>query len=118
MNDKVNRTHKNVIGYMNGNKYKIVFSEYIFDNWRDGDEMEKIIQRLLKPRKYFGFYGWDDQHGSFIKDNIRVYTWWTNMLDYFWEVHTNDENVQNKVYEWAAIVYDEYKKIENKSDSE
>ena len=110
---KINRSHKNVVGFMNGNKYKIVFTEYIFDSWRDGDEMEKIIQQLLKPKKYYDFCGWDDMHGTFIKDNIRVDTWWTNMLDYFWEIATDDEVVQKKVYEWACAVYDEYLKLYN-----
>lgn len=49
-------------------------------------------------------------HGSFIKDNVRVDTWWTYLMDYFWQIDTDDEVVQKKVYEWAAEVNDEYLK--------
>lgn len=110
---KVNRTHKNVNGFINGGKYVIAFNKYIYNNWRDGDEMEKIVQSLLKPDEYSGFGGWEDMSGTFVKDNIRVDTWWTSLMDYFWEIDTDDEAVQKKVYEWACEVYDEYLKLKN-----
>lgn len=119
MNSKSDKTHKNVNGFMSSEgKYIIAFYEYIYDDWRDGYEMEKIVQNLLKPDKYFGFGGWEDLSGTFVKDSIRVDTWWTNMFDYFWEIDTNDDAVKNKVYEWAVLVYEEYKKAENKPGSE
>lgn len=108
---KVNRTHKNVSGFRfkdNDGKYCISFIGGIYGDYRDGYEMEKIIQSLLKPEKYSGFGGWEDLSGTFVKDNIRVETWWTNLTDYFWEIATDDEAVQKKVYEWAGEVYDEY----------
>lgn len=29
-------------------------------------------------------------------------------MDYLWKIDTNDETIQQKVYEWAVEVYDEY----------
>lgn len=115
MDSKVNRTHKNVVGFtLREGKYVIAFNEYIYDDWRDFIALEEIIRKLLKPDKDYGFGGFDDMHGTFIKDSIRVETWWGSFFDYFWEIDTDDEAVQKKVYDWAAAVYDEYLKSENK----
>ena len=108
---KVNRTHKNVVGFMNGGKYEIAYNEYIYNNCIDGIELEKIVQSTLKPEKYDSSGSWCGMSGFFIKDNIRVDTYWNDMMDYFWKIDTNDETVQQKVYEWACEVYDEYLKL-------
>ena len=111
---KVNRTHKHVVGYMSvDGKYKIGFNDYIYNDFRDGDELEKISRKLLKPEESARLGGWDGMSGMFIKDNIRVNTWWDWLLDYFWEIDTDDEAIQKKVYEWAAMVYDEYEKLKD-----
>ncbi len=110
---KVNRTHKNVAGFMLVDKYVIAFNEYIYNDCRDGIELEKIVQITLKPEKYVSSGSWCGISGFFIKDSIRVDTYWNDMMDYFWEIDTDDEAVQEKVYEWAAAVYDEYLKLKN-----
>ncbi|MDE7288751.1 MAG: hypothetical protein K2N71_04505 [Oscillospiraceae bacterium] len=108
---KVNKTHKNVIGsgYIDKDGiYGIDFIGGIYGDCRDGFEIDKIVKNLLNPEEYDPCGGFTDMRGSFVKDNIRVVTWWTGLLDYFWEIDTYDETVQEKVYEWAGEVYDEY----------
>lgn len=113
---KVNRTHKNIVGFMNGGKYVIAYNEYIYNDCRDGIELEKIVQSILNPEEYSSSGSWCGMSGFFIKDNIRVYTYWNDIMDYFWEIDTDDEAVQKKVYEWACKVYDEYARIFNKDN--
>ena len=105
---KINRTHKNICGFMLSGKYEIAFNEYIYNDCRDGIELEKIVQCALKPEIYDSSGSWCGMSGFFIKDNIRVDTYWNDMLDYLWQIDTDDEAVQKKVYEWACEVYDEY----------
>lgn len=116
MSDK--NTHENVFGvsYMRDGFYIIGFRELIYDNWRDGVAMYEVLKVLLKPEKYDSFGGLEDMSGSFVKDNIRVDTYWTNMMDCFWKIETDDEAVQKKVYGWACEVYDEYARIFNKDN--
>lgn len=111
---KVNRTHKNVIGskYIdNDGTYGIDFIGGIYGDYRDGFEIDEIVKNLLKPEEYNRCDGLTDMRGSFVKDNIRVVTWWTSLLDCFWEIETYDEAVQKKAYEWAGEVYDEYLRL-------
>lgn len=114
MSDK--NTHENVFGYMHKGFYIIGFRELIYDNWQDGVAMYEVLKVLLKPESYDSFGGWEDMKGTFVKDNIRVDTYWTNMMDCFWEIETDDEAVQKKVYGWACEAYDEYARIFNKDN--
>ena len=113
---KVNSTHKNVSGFMNGSKYVIAYNEYIYNDCRDGIELEKIVQSVLNPEKYASSGSWCGMSGFFVKDNISVDTYWNDMMDYFWEINTDDEAVQKKVYEWACEVYDGYLRIFDKEN--
>ena len=95
---KVNRTHKNFVGFRNGGKYVITYNEYIYNDCRDGIELEKIVQSSLKPKEYDNSGSWCGMSGFFIKDNIRVNTYWDYMMDYLWKIETADEAVLIKVY--------------------
>lgn len=110
--NKVNRAHKNVVGFMNWGKYVIAFDEGIYGDDRDAVELEKILQKVLNPEKHDLFGGWDDMMGGFVKDNIRVDTFWTSLMDYFWTIDTDNEAVQKKVYKWACEVSDECLKLQ------
>ncbi|MCH5192749.1 MAG: hypothetical protein J1F11_02235 [Oscillospiraceae bacterium] len=108
---KINRTHKNVVGHMwHDDVYCIGFTELIYDNFKDFIAFSEIIPDVLDPEECGPFGGLEDMSGSFVKEGIRVDTWWTSLVDYFWEIHTFDEAVHKKVYEWGAAVYDEYVK--------
>ena len=101
---------QNIIEYTTGDgRYKVDFYGYIYNDYRDGIALEEITRKLLKPEIDYGFGGLDDISGSFVKDNIQVYTCWHSCYDYFWEVYTDDEIVKKRVYEWACKVYEEYK---------
>lgn len=108
MENEINRNQKNVVGFMHGTTYVISYNKYIYNDCRDGIELEKIVQGTLNPEKYASSGSWCGMSGFFIKDNIRVDTYWNDMMDYFWEIDTNDETVQQKVYEWAVEIYNEY----------
>ena len=111
---KVNRTHKYITGYMNfDGKYIISFKDCIYNDYKDALELEKIYPKVLNPDGFEDFGGFEDFHGGFIKDNIIVHTFWTGNMGYCWEINSNDELVQKIVYEWAAMVYDEYEKLKD-----
>jgi len=103
----------NIIDYTtHDGRYKIDFYGYIYNDYRDGITLEKITRKLLNPEIDYGFGGLDDISGSFVKDDIHVYTCWHSCYDYFWEIHTTDEAVKKRVYEWATKVYMEYRDSE------
>lgn len=114
MSDK--NTHENVFGYTHKGIYVIGFRELIYDNWQDGDAMCEVLRVLLKPESYNSIGGWLGMSGSFVKDDIRVDTYWNDMMDCLWKIKTDDEAVHKKVYEWACEVYDEYVRIFNKDN--
>lgn len=105
---------KSVAAFMskdNKDKYMIVFNECIYNDYRDGMALYRISNDLLQPEVDGGFAGLTDMSGYFIKDKITVYTCWHSCYDYFWEVYTNDEEIKQKVFEWAVMVNNEYLKL-------
>ena len=116
MGDVINTKPPNVVGFVNGAAYEVSFNEYIYNDCRDGIELEKIVKNHLKPEKYDSSGSWCGISGFFIKDNIKVNTYWNDMMDYFWKVYTDNEAVKKKVYDWACEVYDKYTELRNTID--
>lgn len=63
MGNEINKTHKNVVGYMIRETYVITYNEYIYNDCRDGIELEKIVQSSLKPKEYDNSGSWCGMSG-------------------------------------------------------
>ena len=102
---------KSVVAFMFKNKYTIAFNECIYNDYRDGLALDKCARELLQPKVYNALGGLTDMAGYFIKDNIRVDTYWESMFDSYWIADTDDEEIKKKVFEWAVMVNNEYLKL-------
>ena len=107
---KTNKSENSVAGFMSNGRYVICLSKDGCNDYKDALELEKIYPKVLNPDGFEDFGEFENFKGGFIKDNIIVHTFWTGSMGYCWEITSNDELVQKKVYEWAAMVYDEYSK--------
>ncbi|MBQ2823927.1 MAG: hypothetical protein IJF18_05050 [Oscillospiraceae bacterium] len=58
MGNEINTKPPNVVGFVNGATYEVLFNEYIYNDCRDGNELEKIVKNLLKPEKYDSSGSW------------------------------------------------------------
>ena len=113
---KINRTHKHVVGFMSDTKpcYLVCFIVNFDTDDKEAEAIDKTIPDVLNPEEYDRLRCcWDNMTGGFVKDGIKVYTWWDILFEYFWEIYSVDEAMHKKVYEWAAMVYDEYSKLKN-----
>lgn len=111
---KINRTHKHVVGFMGDTKlsYLVCFVVNFDTDEKEAEAIDKTIPDVLNPEEYDRLSGgWFNMSGGFVKDGIKVNTWWDNLYEYFWEIYSVDETVHKKVYEWATMVYDEFEKL-------
>ena len=101
--------NKNVwICHLREGQCTIGFEGYIYNDYRDGHALQEVIVDLLKPEVNNGFGGPIDMWGSFVKDGIKVKTYWHEIWDYDWTIDTVDPETEQKVFGWANEVYDEY----------
>ncbi|MDE7293777.1 MAG: hypothetical protein K2N72_05075, partial [Oscillospiraceae bacterium] len=94
-------------------EYVVYFNEIIYDDPRDSEIYDEIVDRVIKPDSksviFPGFY----------KDNIMVRTFlWDPMFGYFWQIMLENEEEEKKVLGWAAAVSDEFLKLKEKVLSE
>lgn len=110
---EVKKNYKPVYGFMDICGRYIVdldsYNRYIYKDSRDGITFNKIVHDLLCPEKDC-WDGEDEILGYFIKDNIKVNTYWEKGVGYSWKVDTEDEEIKKKVLEWAQKVHKEYLK--------
>lgn len=107
----VKKKYEPVCGFMDIKGRYIVdldrYERYIYRDSRDGITLNKIAHDLLCPEKDC-WDGEDEISGYFIKDNIKVNTYWKKGFGYSWKVDTKDEEIKKKVLEWALEVHKEY----------
>ncbi|MDE6593839.1 MAG: NUDIX domain-containing protein [Oscillospiraceae bacterium] len=93
--------------------YVVSFNEIIYDDPRDSEAYDEIVDRVIKPDSKGGLFG------GFYKDNIMVRTFlWDPMFGYFWQIMLQNAEDEKKVLGWAAAVSEEFLKLKEKVLSE
>lgn len=98
-------------GYYFQGKYTVSFIRNVYDDYRDGTKISKLVPKILSPEKFEALGGPDHMSGFFIKNGIKVEMHWDSMLDYYWEADTDKKETEKTVFAWAALLQKEYLRL-------
>lgn len=108
---KTVKEYRAVIGFNDiEGRFNVSLENYnreIYNDRRDGLEYDKIIRSILCPDEIF-FEGEKEMKGYFVKDGVRVDTYWSWERGYIWGIDRYDEDIKKKAVEWGRVVQREH----------